>query len=129
MDEPHNHDIGDDPSNQDNKPEDHSLNIIIYPYTDPVHDSPALNFPVIRKNMVDGKLLKFGRKVNKEVINDDYFITFQSKVVSRNHAEIWYKEGQVYVIIGIILNNIIYFIIIIKYSNNNNTSEKHSHSI
>jgi hypothetical protein len=96
MDEPHNHDIGDDPSNQDNKPEDHSLNIIIYPYTDPVHDSPALNFPVIRKNMVDGKLLKFGRKVNKEVINDDYFITFQSKVVSRNHAEIWYKEGQLY---------------------------------
>jgi len=75
--------------------EDHSLNIIIYPYTDPVHDSPALNFPVIRQNMVEGKVLKFGRKINKESPEDDCFVAFQSKVVSRNHAEIWYKDGQV----------------------------------
>lgn len=76
--------------------EDHSLNIIIYPYTDPVHDSPALNFPVIRQNMVEGKVLKFGRKINKESPEDDCFVAFQSKVVSRNHAEIWYKDGQLY---------------------------------
>jgi len=82
--------------NHDTEEIDHSLSVIIYPYTDPVHDSPALNFPVIRKTMVDGKILKFGRKVNKENTTDDYFITFQSKVVSRNHAEIWYKDGQVY---------------------------------
>jgi hypothetical protein len=82
--------------NQENKNEDHSLNIIIYPYTDPVHDSPALNFPVIRRKMVDGKRLKFGRKVSKDKSTDDFFVTFQSKVVSRKHAEIWYKEGQLY---------------------------------
>jgi len=76
--------------------EDHSLNIIIYPYTDPVHDSPALNFPVIRQNMVEGKVLKFGRKINKESPEDNCFVAFQSKVVSRNHAEIWYKDGQLY---------------------------------
>jgi len=87
--------------NQENKNEDHSLNIIIYPYTDPVHDSPALNFPVIRRKMVDGKRLKFGRKVSKDKSTDDFFVTFQSKVVSRKHAEIWYKEGQVYILNGI----------------------------
>ncbi|ORX55499.1 hypothetical protein BCR36DRAFT_581506 [Piromyces finnis] len=75
---------------------DNSLSIIIYPYTDPIHDSPALNFPVVRKTMVDGKILKFGRKANKENVSDEYFVPFQSKVVSRNHAEIWYKDGQLY---------------------------------
>jgi len=76
--------------------EDHTLNIIIYPYTDPIHDSPALNFPVVKRTMDEGKVLKFGRIVNKDNQESNYFITFQSKVVSRNHAEIWYKDGQLY---------------------------------
>ena len=56
-------------------------------------------------------VVKIGRQVNRpgnnnENIANDNAIWFKSKVVSRSHAEIWAKDGQVNIINFYILHKI-----------------------
>jgi len=51
-------------------------------------------FPPIEKAITG--IVKIGRYVGNQSQNDD-MITFKSKVISRNHAEIWSVNGEVYI--------------------------------
>ena len=52
----------------------------------------CLDFPTIDYNLKEGECLKLGRFAGEP---EDLFITFRSKVVSRNHAEIKYSNQNV----------------------------------
>ncbi|OUM67045.1 hypothetical protein PIROE2DRAFT_24155, partial [Piromyces sp. E2] len=60
-----------------------------------------LTFDKIERDLIEGMVVKIGRQVNRPGNNNDNIandnaIWFKSKVVSRSHAEIWAKDGQVY---------------------------------
>jgi pSer/pThr/pTyr-binding forkhead associated (FHA) protein len=73
----------------------------------PHSDSPAQPpiGEVVERKLKEGRILKIGRQVmrdgqpvmrgNKVLLEDD--IWFVSKVVSRIHAELWTREGVVYI--------------------------------
>lgn len=53
----------------------------------------GLNFPCIEKKLPNGKILKVKRFVDKGNVDFTDAIAFRSKVVSRQHGEIW-TEGK-----------------------------------
>ncbi len=65
---------------------------------------PPFQFDPIERDLFDGVTVKIGRQVNKNngqpnlqnsiAANKDC-IWFKSKVVSRSHAEMWVRDGQV----------------------------------
>ena len=64
--------------------------IRIVPHID---STRALTFDVVDREVPEGLVLKIGRFTEKGPLEDR--ITFKSKVVSRQHAEIWVDKGQV----------------------------------
>lgn len=64
---------------------------------------PPLSVPLIQRTLREAVILKVGRQVIKDgqlqtKANDHGLdIFFLSKVVSRIHAEMWAKDGQLYV--------------------------------
>jgi len=76
------------------------VSIRLVSYSDPSGNSTSLPFEPIERNLVEGVVAKIGRQVNRPNNNaaqaSKESIWFQSKVVSRSHAEIWAKDCQVY---------------------------------
>ncbi|KAI9032456.1 hypothetical protein DFJ74DRAFT_654427 [Hyaloraphidium curvatum] len=69
----------------------------------PPTPTPPFHFDPIERDLFENVVLKIGRQVNKGGVNarDSLqqgrdCVWFKSKVVSRNHAEVWVKDGQVY---------------------------------
>jgi len=84
------------PSEKEDETKVPVVSIRLVPYNDP----PSLQFEPIERNLVEGVVAKIGRQVNRPNSNaalaSKESIWFQSKVVSRSHAEIWAKDCQVY---------------------------------
>jgi len=76
------------------------VSVRLVSYNDPSRSTTSLPFEPIERNLVEGEVAKIGRQVNKPNNNvlrpNKNSIWFQSKVVSRSHAEIWAKDCQVY---------------------------------
>jgi len=76
-----------------------SIQFVSYP--DTTRSPNPLTFDKIERDLIEGMVVKIGRQVNRPGNNNDNIandnaIWFKSKVVSRSHAEIWAKDGQVY---------------------------------
>jgi len=75
------------------------VSVRLVSYNDPVRSTTSLPFEPIERNLVEGVVAKIGRQVNRPNNNaaqaSKESIWFQSKVVSRSHAEIWAKDCQV----------------------------------
>ncbi|ORX42031.1 hypothetical protein BCR36DRAFT_587518 [Piromyces finnis] len=76
-----------------------SIQFVSYPDTS--RSPNPLTFDKIERDLIEGMVVKIGRQVNRPGNNNDNIandnaIWFKSKVVSRSHAEIWAKDGQVY---------------------------------
>jgi len=76
-----------------------SIQFVSYP--DAARSPHPLTFDKIERDLIEGMVVKIGRQVNRpgnnnDNITNDNAIWFKSKVVSRSHAEIWAKDGQVY---------------------------------
>lgn len=76
-----------------------SIQFVSYP--DESRSPHPLTFDKIERDLIEGMVVKIGRQVNRPGNNNDNIandnaIWFKSKVVSRSHAEIWAKDGQVY---------------------------------
>jgi len=77
-----------------------SIQFVSYPDTS--RSPNPLTFETIERDLIEGMVVKIGRQVNRpgnnnnDNIANDNAIWFKSKVVSRSHAEIWAKDGQVY---------------------------------
>lgn len=71
------------------------LSIRIVPAMDSFTRIP-LRFDPIDRKVDDGEILVVGRHTDRLVTEHPTAIVFRSKVVSRNHAKIWYTEGQWY---------------------------------
>jgi hypothetical protein len=76
-----------------------SIQLVSYPDTS--RSPNPLTFDKIERDLIEGMVVKIGRQVNRPGNNNDNIandnaIWFKSKVVSRSHAEIWAKDGQVY---------------------------------
>ncbi|KXS12012.1 hypothetical protein M427DRAFT_59881 [Gonapodya prolifera JEL478] len=81
------------------------ISLKLIPYVDQNRPTHApFQFDAIDRELFEGVVVKIGRQVNKGngpnplnslQANKDC-IWFKSKVVSRNHAEMWAKDGQVY---------------------------------
>jgi len=76
-----------------------SIQFVSYPDTS--RSPNPLTFDRIERDLIEGMVVKIGRQVNRPGNNNDNIanenaIWFNSKVVSRSHAEIWAKDGQVY---------------------------------
>jgi len=76
------------------------VSVRLVSYNEPGRSTTSLPFEPIERNLVEGVVAKIGRQVNRPTNNaaqaSKESIWFQSKVVSRSHAEIWAKDGQVY---------------------------------
>ncbi|KAG4103186.1 hypothetical protein H8356DRAFT_1031408 [Neocallimastix lanati (nom. inval.)] len=76
------------------------VSVRLVSYNDPSRSTTSLPFEPIERNLVEGVVAKIGRQVNRPTNNaaqaSKESIWFQSKVVSRSHAEIWAKDCQVY---------------------------------
>jgi len=76
------------------------VSVRLVSYNDPARKTTSLPFEPIERNLVEGVVAKIGRQVNRPNNNpaqdNKESIWFQSKVVSRSHAEIWAKDCQVY---------------------------------
>jgi len=76
------------------------VSVRLVSYNDPTRSTTSLPFEPIERNLVEGVVAKIGRQVNRPTNNaaqaSKESIWFQSKVVSRSHAEIWAKDCQVY---------------------------------
>ncbi|ORX46897.1 hypothetical protein BCR36DRAFT_413842 [Piromyces finnis] len=76
------------------------VSVRLVSYNDPVRTTTSLPFEPVERNLVEGVVAKIGRQVNRPNNNaaqaSKESIWFQSKVVSRSHAEIWAKDCQVY---------------------------------
>ena len=76
------------------------VSVRLVSYKDPARSTTSLPFEPIERNLVEGVVAKIGRQVNRPNNNaaqaSKESIWFQSKVVSRSHAEIWAKDCQVY---------------------------------
>lgn len=80
-----------------------SVSVQLVPYSDSTAQPPIGE--VVERKLKEGRILKIGRQVmrdgqpvmrgNKVLLEED--IWFVSKVVSRIHAELWTKEGVVYI--------------------------------
>ncbi|KAI8890791.1 SMAD/FHA domain-containing protein [Backusella circina FSU 941] len=57
--------------------------------------SRSFVFEVIDRDLEPGVVYKIGRFSDRNAMSDR--LSFKSKVVSRNHAEIWTEEGKVYI--------------------------------
>ncbi|KAJ3031755.1 UNVERIFIED_CONTAM: hypothetical protein HDU68_000042 [Siphonaria sp. JEL0065] len=62
-----------------------------------VMDSISSGAPFVQKRIDLSNLVKIGRKVNVKAGPEPGNGIFDSKVLSRNHAEIWYEGGKVWV--------------------------------
>ena len=75
------------------------VSVRLVSYNDPTRSTTSLPFEPIERNLVEGVVAKIGRQVNRPTNNaaqaSKESIWFQSKVVSRSHAEIWAKDCQV----------------------------------
>lgn len=76
-----------------------SIQFVSYPDTS--RSPNPLTFDKIERDLIEGVVVKIGRQVNRpgnttDGLANDNAIWFKSKVVSRSHAEIWAKDGQVY---------------------------------
>ncbi|KAI9197404.1 uncharacterized protein BJ171DRAFT_570793 [Polychytrium aggregatum] len=80
------------------------IHIQLIPYNpDPTKAAPSID--IIERKLKDGSILRIGRQVirdgqatGKQGKNSEGMdVWFTSKVVSRNHAEIWSKDGLVYI--------------------------------
>jgi hypothetical protein len=76
-----------------------SIQLVSFPDTS--RSPNPLTFDKIERDLIEGMVVKIGRQVNRPGNNNDNIandnaIWFKSKVVSRSHAEIWAKDGQVY---------------------------------
>jgi pSer/pThr/pTyr-binding forkhead associated (FHA) protein len=76
------------------------IRLIMSSFYDPIARNnihPAA-FENLEFTLSDGKFIKFGRPIRgAEEDKADNLAWFKSKVVSRNHAECWMKNGTVYV--------------------------------
>jgi len=76
------------------------VSVRLVSYNDPSRSTTSLPFEPVERNLVEGVVAKIGRQVNRPTNNaaqaSKESIWFQSKVVSRSHAEIWAKDCQVY---------------------------------
>jgi len=76
------------------------VSVRLVSYNEPGRSTTSLPFEPIERNLVEGVVAKIGRQVNRPTNNaaqaSKESIWFQSKVVSRSHAEIWAKDCQVY---------------------------------
>ena len=80
-----------------------SIQFVSYPDTS--RSPNPLTFDKIERDLIEGMVVKIGRQVNRPGNNNDNIandnaIWFKSKVVSRSHAEIWAKDGQVNIIMN-----------------------------
>jgi len=77
------------------------VSVRLVSYNDPSRSTTSLPFEPIERNLVEGVVAKIGRQVNRPTNNaaqaSKESIWFQSKVVSRSHAEIWAKDCHVYI--------------------------------
>jgi pSer/pThr/pTyr-binding forkhead associated (FHA) protein len=76
------------------------IRLIMSSYYDPIarNSIPPSVFDNMEFSLTDGTFIKFGRPIRgAEEDKSDSLAWFKSKVVSRNHAECWMKNGVVYV--------------------------------
>ncbi|KAL1924928.1 uncharacterized protein VTP21DRAFT_4582 [Calcarisporiella thermophila] len=66
------------------------LSLRLVPHSD---GSPAFHFDPIEKQLTSGAIIRIGRFAR--VLNHN--VMFRSKVVSRNHAEIWLEQGNLFI--------------------------------
>lgn len=89
---------------------EHTLLPVVTLHLSPVHplSTPpqSFHFDPIDRDLFENVTLKIGRQVNKGGVNarDSLVggrecVWFKSKVVSRNHAEVWVKDGEVIIIL------------------------------
>lgn len=78
------------------------VTLLLAPAQPPAAAAPPFHFEPIERDLFENVTLKIGRQVNKGTVNprDSLHggrdcVWFKSKVVSRNHAEVWVKDGQV----------------------------------
>ncbi|KAJ3153406.1 hypothetical protein HDU86_005236 [Geranomyces michiganensis] len=81
-----------------------AIRLQLIPHSD-VQGRPALG-DVVERTFKEGSVVRIGRQVIKDgqptvlkgqKVPQENDIWFASKVVSRNHAEMWVKDGQIYV--------------------------------
>ncbi|KAJ3168396.1 hypothetical protein HDU87_001160 [Geranomyces variabilis] len=81
-----------------------AIRLQLIPHSD-VQGRPALG-DVVERTFKEGSIVRIGRQVIKDgqptvlkgqKVPQENDIWFASKVVSRNHAEMWVKDGQIYV--------------------------------
>lgn len=91
----------------DNEMDPSTLKVTLFPFVDPSKSTKPVMFDPIERLVQNGSKITIGRRVEPKgedgkrredgpfVTVEDNFIGFKSKVVSRSHAEIWVKDGQV----------------------------------
>jgi hypothetical protein len=76
------------------------IHIKLTPFSDSTTPPPTI-VQLVDRNLKDGMAIKLGRQVFRDgklqtkASDHGLDIWFTSKVVSRNHAEMWAKDGQV----------------------------------
>ncbi|KAJ3009773.1 hypothetical protein HKX48_007748 [Thoreauomyces humboldtii] len=78
------------------------VHVQLIPHSD-VPDRPAIG-NVVERAFTEGMTIRIGRQVVKDGVvvegkkaAKERDVWFESKVVSRNHAEMWVKDGQIYI--------------------------------
>ncbi|KAI9003481.1 hypothetical protein DFJ74DRAFT_626270 [Hyaloraphidium curvatum] len=92
----------------DDADEEGTLKVTLFPFVDPSRSAKPVMFDPIVRTVGNGSRITIGRRVEPKgedgkrredgpfVTVEDGFIGYKSKVVSRSHAEIWVKDGQLY---------------------------------